>query len=149
MSGDGENGSLPILKTLVDSLVNTLTRLSIRQESLEKDLAKVSEFSSQIPEIGRLVGEIRSEQKQMNETLLKARADCEKGIKAIEESIKPVSSLSELIRKPLATVVLFLVLIGTAYGLFKMFEGMVMKPTPPTPTNSSQVAPTNQPQNIP
>ena len=146
MNGDFENGSLPILRTLVDSLVNTLSKLSIRQESLEKDLTNVSSLVSNLPDVKRKLDEIKDEQQEITEMVNKSKEVCEKGIKEIGEMIKPVSKLSELISKPLSIVVVLLLVISTAYGMFKMFEGVFM-PQKPTPTNV--VAPAQPTNSLP
>lgn len=126
MNGDGGN---IVLRTLVDSLANTLTKLLVRQESIEKDIAKIEEAVDSLPEVERVLTDIKAEQKllkeaieKIDETIKKVGEISKERHGEILKSIDPVSKLSELMRKPLSVIVALLVLIGAALGLFKLAE---------------------------
>lgn len=151
MTGETENGSLPVVKALVDGLVNTLSRLAISQESIQKDMEKVLDSVSHIPEITRLANDMRVEHKEIRDAIIKAKEECEKSIRELNGKLEPVSKFSDLLGKPLSVVVLILLVISTAYGVFKMAEGFFNKGSnnPPAQNYPAQVAPTNSQPTIP
>ena len=129
MSVDGGNG---VLKTLVDSLANTLTKLSVRQESIEKDVSKIELAVSHIPEINRVLADIKIDQKLVGEAMDKISEAIQevsdlarKERSEIKSEIQPVSKLAELLRKPLSVIVSLLILITAALGLFKVAEDSI------------------------
>ncbi|MCK9433831.1 MAG: hypothetical protein M0R32_03195 [Candidatus Cloacimonetes bacterium] len=135
MSGDGENG---VLKTLVDSLANTLIKLSVRQESIEKDIIKIENAVEHIPEINRVLIDVKADQKiikeaidKISEALNKVNEIAKSERSDIRKEITPVSKLAELLRKPLAIIVTLLILTGAALGLFKLAEDTIDKITKP------------------
>jgi hypothetical protein len=127
MSGELEGGSIPILKTLVDSLANTLLKLSVRQETIEKDMGKIEIATANLPEIKRMIEEIRIENKKQLEILLEAKKEYEAGIKTLRDNIEPITKLSNLLRQPLAIVVFVITLIGAALGLIKIYNDLYAK----------------------
>lgn len=148
MSVDGGNS---VLKTLVDSLANTLTKLSVRQESIEKDIAKIEQAVDHIPEINRVLSDIKVDQKLLKEAIDKISDAIQKvneiskvHYSELKTAIEPVSKLSELLRKPLAIVVTIAVVLGAAIGLYKLAQdtGKFFSKNPPA-------AQTNQVTTIP
>lgn len=144
------DGSLSILKTVIDSLVNTLTEFSVRQKTMERDLNQIRETVNGLPEVQRAIDEILANQDKTMTAINSAKTECIEKMEALKGSVQPISQLSELIKKPLSIVVFIITILICAAGVFKLGEALMQKSQPqqinqPIPTPSS----TNQTGQIP
>lgn len=135
------DGSLSILKTVIDSLVNTLTEFSVRQKTMERDLNQIRESLGELPEAQRLIEAILENQEKTITSINAAKTECIEKMETLKGSVQPISQLSELVKKPLSIVVFILTILTCAAGIIKLGEAFI--PKQQRTNQPVQVQPTN------
>ena len=134
------DGSLSILKTVIDSLVNTLTEFSVRQKTMERDLNQIRESLGELPEAQRLIESILENQEKTIAAINTTKTECMEKMETLKGSVQPISQLSELVKKPLSIVVFILTILTCAAGIIKLGEAFIPKQQTNQPV---QVQPAN------
>jgi len=127
---NGNSDTTDVVKTLVDSLTKTLLQLAIKFESVEKAVDRIEHqtaptalLQAEMVRLRESMSELSSKMDALRDVkesliqLLKRSEAHAIAVAAVEESMKPITRFSDMVRKPMAVALFLLAVVAAALAI--------------------------------